>query len=113
MTREVSELELETTERIGGYRRARGADYLWVEPLPDGRAVSLLPWNGAGYQLAIGMLGSGFHDDTWYYLAEMSDAAWRAALGWDGEGEPEGWFRHPASGRRRDDGDPRMEYIQR
>jgi hypothetical protein len=30
---------------------------------------------------------------------------------WDGTGEPEGWFRHPASGRRRPDCDPAQEYV--
>ena len=25
--------------------------------------------------------------------------------------EPEGWHRHPSTGRRRDDGDPAKEYI--
>ncbi len=112
MTREVSARELSLAEQIGRERRYRGADYLWVEPLADGRMLALLPWNGAGYQLSLGSFGLGW-DDTWIYLAEMHAAAWRAALGWDGEGEPEGWYRHPASGRRRDDGDPRMEYIQR
>jgi len=28
------------------------------------------------------------------------------------EGEPEGWHRHPASGRRRPDGDAEQEYIR-
>jgi hypothetical protein len=112
VTREVSQRELSLAEQLGRIRRYRGADYLWVEPLADGRVLTLLPWNGSGYQLSIGTFGLGW-DDSWIYLAEMEAAAWRAALGWDGEGEPEGWYRHPASGRRRDDGDPRMEYIQK
>ena len=32
---------------------------------------------------------------------------------WDGTGEPEGWMRHPTSGRRRPDGDKTKEYINR
>lgn len=110
--RDVSAHELKLAEHLGRYRRYRGADYLWVEPLPDGRIVALLSWGGSGYQLSIGTFGLGW-DDTWIYLAEMGAAAWRASLGWDGEGEPEGWYRHPASGRRRDGGDPHKEYIQR
>lgn len=36
----------------------------------------------------------------------------RAALDrWDGRGEPQGWHRHPASGRRRPDGDPAQEHV--
>jgi hypothetical protein len=30
---------------------------------------------------------------------------------WDGVGEPAGWFREPATGRRRPDGDPAREYV--
>lgn len=111
--REVSEGELRLAAQVGRTRRARGADYLWIEVLEDGRAVSLIPWSGSGFQLAIGALGSGFHVDTWLYRGDMHDAAWRAALTWKGEGEPEGWWRHPYTGRRREDGTPASEIIQR
>ena len=40
-------------------------------------------------------------------------ADWRAALGWDGNGEPEGWYRHVPSGRRRPGGDPAKEHTPR
>lgn len=30
-----------------------------------------------------------------------------------GEGEPEGWHRHPATGRRRPNGDAKLEHIRR
>lgn len=30
---------------------------------------------------------------------------------WDGTGEPDGWMRHPVSGRRRPGGDPGKEYV--
>src|SRR5688572_7310260 len=107
--RAAGPVEIELARRIGYYRRSRGHDYLWIEPLRDGRAVSLLPWGAGGVQLSIGRLGSGFHDDTWVYTAELAGAAWRAALTWDGTGEPDGWYRHPASGRRREGGDPTKE----
>jgi hypothetical protein len=51
--------------------------------------------------------------DAWIYDVEQLDAGWRAALGWDGKGEPEGWYRHPQSGRRRPDGDPAKEFVRR
>lgn len=36
----------------------------------------------------------------------------KAALDfWDGTGEPTGWHRHPATGRRREKGDPATEYV--
>lgn len=40
------------------------------------------------------------YDDRWCY---HDYATAKAALdAWDGEGEPNGWHRHPATGRRRD-----------
>lgn len=43
-------------------------------------------------------------DDRWCY---HSHAEAKAALdAWNGEGEPGGWHRHPASGRRRGDDPP-------
>ena len=30
----------------------------------------------------------------------------------DDESEPSGWHRHPATGRRRPDGDPTKEYVR-
>lgn len=49
------------------------------------------------------------YDDGWCYK-DVSLAT--AALDrWDGTGEPEGWHRHPTSGRRRPDGDPSREYV--
>jgi hypothetical protein len=35
-----------------------------------------------------------------------------ALLAWDGTGEPEGWNKHPATGRYRTDGDPLREYLE-
>ena len=40
------------------------------------------------------------------------DAAWKSALGWNGEGDPlDGWVRHIESARRRKDGTPETEYY--
>jgi hypothetical protein len=36
----------------------------------------------------------------------------RALREWDGNGEPDGWMRHPDSGRRRPDGDAAREYVE-
>jgi hypothetical protein len=52
------------------------------------------------------------HGDRWCY--ESYEGAMVALFAWehrDGEGEPNGWHRHPDSGRRRPDGDPTREYI--
>lgn len=34
-----------------------------------------------------------------------------ALIEWDGTGEPEGWIRHPMTGRRRPGGDASKEYV--
>jgi hypothetical protein len=52
------------------------------------------------------------HGDRWCY--ESREAAMIALFAWEhrgGEGEPNGWHRHPISGRRRPGGDPSKEYI--
>lgn len=52
------------------------------------------------------------YDDMWCY--DSLTSALLGALCWDGnypDTEPEGWFRHPPTGRRRKDGDPSTEYV--
>lgn len=51
------------------------------------------------------------YDDRWCYKSPT--AAWLAAVSWSPEAtpEPEGWHRHPTTGRRRPDGDATKEYI--
>jgi hypothetical protein len=49
------------------------------------------------------------YDDCWDYPDAV--AALAAMHAWDGQGEPEGWHRHPTSGRRRPEGDPAREYV--
>lgn len=77
---------------------------------PDARFVAVVPflytWGvivGPVVHAATG------HDDRWCY--KTLDVAVAAAWAWDGRGEPEGWHRHPTSGRRRVDGDATQEYI--
>ena len=111
MTREVSESELRQAQRIGEGARRSGGEYLYARVLASGRIAYLLPWRVGGVQLSVGW-GDGYYTDTWIYDVEQADAGWRAALGWDGEGEPDGWYRHPQSGRRRPDGDPEKEFVR-
>lgn len=112
MTREVSEEEIERARRIGESAVRAGGDYLFARVLANGRILHLLRWRVGGVQVSVGM-GDGFYTDTWIYDVEQSDAGWRAALGWDGRDEPEGWYRHQQSGRRRPDGDPAREFVRR
>lgn len=108
--RPVSDVELLVAQRMGmtAYRSA-GVDFLWVQRLPDGRALFLQPWSMGGVQLSVGILGEMQFLGTWDYDAEHRDAGWRAALSWDGHGEPDGWSRHPETGRVRPDGTARSE----
>jgi hypothetical protein len=51
------------------------------------------------------------YENRWCY--STYDAAKAALDAWTGEDgtEPQGWHRHPSTGRRRPDGDPSKEYI--
>jgi hypothetical protein len=82
----------------------------------------VLPGNTGVYVLdklftvavAIGSIGSPVYDDSWCYDGWPSALA--AVAAWDVEGgqtEPEGWHRHPRTGRRRPDGDASQEYISK
>lgn len=110
--RQVDGNELAIARRLGWAAHRAGADYLYARRLGDGRNLVLIRWRAGGVQLSTGY-GNGVFDDTWIYDVEQADAGWRAAIGWDGEGEPEGWYRHPQSGRRRPDGDPAKEFVWR
>jgi hypothetical protein len=111
VTRDVSEAELVAAMTIGRRAVDAGGDYLYTRVLGNGYILCLLPWSGAGVQLSLAP-GFGVFDDTWNYDAATHRAGWRAALGWDGHGEPEGWYRHPRSGRRRPGGDPEKEFVR-
>lgn len=78
--------------------------------LADGRVLYLRPMLHGNLQLGVSPHGRAqWFDNLWCY--HDVDAAWRAAFGWDGSGEPSGWYRHPQTGRRRPDGDPAREYV--
>lgn len=47
--------------------------------------------------------------DRWCY--ETEGDARKALDAWNGAGEPEGWHRHPSTGRRRPGADSMDEYI--
>lgn len=77
--------------------------------LDDDRWVAVVPFLYTwaiivGYNMTVAV----YHDRWCYHSLE---AAVAAAHVWDGTGEPAGWHRHPASGRRRHNGDPATETI--
>lgn len=85
--------------------------YLHVRPLPDG-----VRWAGLFrfmFTTAIitGRIGDrSCIEDRWCYHTEA--VALAALEAWNGEGEPEGWHRHPMSGRRRENGTAELEEVR-
>lgn len=83
---------------------------LWRKELPDGREICVIP-RAFNTILTIGHVDDSFgYDDQWCY--ETPGQAILAANEWNGTEEPEGWFRHAKSGRRRPNGNPEKEYIR-
>lgn len=94
------------------------ADYLrdacgWsdVSRMPDGRWVGLMPFM---FTTAIGIAKDGDYAsvaDRWCYHTPRDAKAALDAWTMKGYvGEPDGWHRHPFSGRRRGD-DPPPEFA--
>lgn len=100
--------------KLDGFAEYRlNADQRWwfhKRALPDGRVLYLHPMAFSNVRISV----SPDAEAQWFdqtYCFHDQDAAWRAALGWDGEGDPEGWVRHHQTGRRRPDGTPESEYL--
>ena len=110
-TRDVTPEEIDMAQRLAAARDA-GSEYLCARVLPDGRGVYLMPLFFGALRLGIGPHGSLSFDNVWEYQAEQAEAGWRAAIGWDGDGEPDGWYRHPQSGRRRPGGEASKEFVR-
>lgn len=67
--------------------------------LEDGRYVCLMPFLYTS-AIIVGRIGDYMgYDDRWCYSSH--DKALRALDAWSGVGEPDGWHRHPTTGRRR------------
>lgn len=64
--------------------------------------------------LIVGTVGDkNTYLDRWCYRSVQDAIA--AGDAWDGDWpktEPQGWHRHPATGRRRENGDPSMEEVR-
>lgn len=74
------------------------AYYTLLGKLPDGRVcgVQKLLYH---YTLHVGIDDFGYADRYCYTTRARAEKHLRE---WDGNGDPEGWHRHPATGRRRD-----------
>lgn len=83
--------------------------YLDVRRLPDGRYAAIYPLM---FTHAIITVRAGDYagvEQRWCYHTKRDARAAMAA--WDGTGEPQGWHRHTATGRRRPDGNADLEYV--
>ena len=89
---------------------ASGGGPAYGRRLPGGRWVFVYYELFRSAKLGVGRRGAGCLDECWQYQDRAVAVA--AARSWDGVGEPEGWTRHWASGRRRPDGDPAREYVR-
>jgi hypothetical protein len=77
--------------------------------LPDGREALVMPMLFGVGRLCVGEPGQQYFEDMWCYPTVA--AALVALANWDGTGEPDGWHRHPTSGRRRPECDAAKEYV--
>lgn len=72
--------------------------YTCFRTLPDGRLCGvhrlLFHWT-----MHVDIDVDGYRDR---YCYQTETGAIKALLEWSGNGDPDGWHRHPASGRRRD-----------
>ena len=80
--------------------------------LGDGRAIWLYK-RLFNYVICIGKIDDKAYEDFWEYtdslIALHSMAEWDPSV----KAEPQGWVRHPPSGRRRfPDGDPESEEVR-
>jgi hypothetical protein len=78
--------------------------------LPGGHQLEIGPHSYGNVVLRLMGPEQVDYDGVWVYRDH--DAAWRAVLGWNGEGDPEGWYRCYQTGRRREDGTPASEHYQ-
>lgn len=85
---------------------ANSHDYFHLKTFSDGSQAALHRFL---YTTAIlSGLNHWGYEDRWCY--SDTGSAKEALDKWDGSGEPEGWHRHPASGRRI--GDDGVMYVR-
>lgn len=86
-----------------------GAGPILVRRLDERRYVGIMPLMFTHAIIWGYVTDPDGYEDRWCY--HNAEAAITAASVWDGTGDPDGWHRHPRTGRRRPDGDPTKEYV--
>jgi hypothetical protein len=112
--REVSSDEMTAAAALGILDRAVdpiGHWWLHKRVLGDGRVLYLQAMLGNNLRISLSRHEHDMYFHSNYCFHDVKEA-WRSALGWDGEGDPEGWVRHIETGRRRPDGDAEREFIR-
>ncbi len=103
-------METDDTQTLNNFREdaiwldelAKQNGYLFPKPLiyRPGYYACIVPFIFT-HGIVCGRIGDeNFYDDRWCF--HTLRAAKEALDAWDGLGEPDGWHRHPDSGRRRD-----------
>ena len=83
----------------------------WRE-LPDGTILAVGPMAFGNGRLFVDVSNNGYEDCYCYDSLELAESSMNI-YNPETDEEPEGWKRHPYSGRRRENGDKNKEYINR
>jgi len=110
-TKPISARALYAIKLRGVAEYQAGGETWWFyrRDLGDGRTLWLQSMLAGNLRISTGPTGGMSFDQNWCF--HDHDAAWRAAVGWNGHGDPEGWYKHINTGRRRPNGDPAKEYV--
>jgi hypothetical protein len=99
----------EVDEFVSWLKSADGG-FAEVKIIRDGDAYAAIKPLLFHWTMVVGAVGDDVgYDDRWCYATEA--LARQHLDAWDGVGEPDGWHRHPRTGRRRDNGDPETQYV--
>ncbi len=86
--------------------------FFYTKKIPDSNLeVGVIPITFGRGRVLVGTQIDMFYQDVWWYSSV--EAAVIAAREWNPlqQKEPQGWLRHPTTGRRRPDGDAAKENI--
>lgn len=105
------------TGRIAHFIRATGYEGIvhpeWIRSLPGERYIMAKPLMFHWTIITGSLLDETSYDDRWCFASQ--ELALAALGSWPDDPpadyEPEGWHRHPASGRRREAADPQREHF--
>ena len=86
-------------------------EYTIIRDFPNGLRAGVERMTFGNHRIVIGYVfnwEAGYERAFWYSNEEAAVAALKS---WSGEGEPNGWYRDPMTGRRRPDSDEAREYV--